>query len=122
MTKSSQSGFLGTDQPPEYTPTSDERTLAILCHILTVFFWLIPPLVIYLIKKNESTFVADHAKESLNFQITMSIVALVLIISIIGLLLLWVLGVVVLVLVIVATIKASENKVYRYPFTWRLIK
>jgi len=26
------------------------------------------------------------------------------------------------VLVIVATIKASENKIYRYPMTWRMIK
>lgn len=123
MTSSASSdSLLGSEQTPPYTPTGDERTLAILCHVLTLFFWLFPPLIIYLIKKNESTYVAEHAKESLNFQITMSIVGLILILTIIGILLLWVLGIVVLVLVIVATIRASENKLYRYPLTMRLIK
>jgi uncharacterized Tic20 family protein len=114
--------LLGTDELPMTPPTSDERTLAILCHVLTLFFWLIPPLVIYLIKKDESPYVAAHAKESLNFQITISLVCIALIITIIGLLLLWVVGIGALILVIVATIKASENKMYRYPLTWRLIK
>lgn len=114
--------FLGTDQTPSYTPTSDERTLALLSHVLTIFFWLFPPLIIYLIKKNESQFVAEHAKESLNFQITVSIIGIILVLTVIGILLLWVLGIFVLVLVIIATVKASESKLYRYPFTIRLIK
>jgi len=118
----SPNSFLGSEETPVSTPTSDERTLAILCHVLTLFFWLFPPLIIYLIKKNESAFVAAHARESLNFQITMSIIAIVLCLTIVGILLLWVVGIVMLVLVIVATIKASENKLYRYPMTIRLIK
>jgi uncharacterized Tic20 family protein len=117
-----QKDLLGNEEQPVTTPTSDERTLAILSHVLTLFFWLIPPLVIYLLKKDESPYVAAHAKESLNFQITISLVCIALIITIIGLLLLWVVGIGALILVIVATIKASENKMYRYPLTWRLIK
>jgi uncharacterized protein len=119
---SSSQNFLDRDEIPATPPTSDERTLAILCHVLTLFFWLIPPLIIYLIKKDESHFVASHAKESLNFQITMSIAAVLLFISIIGILLLWLLGLIVLVLVIVATVKAADSKIYRYPLTLRLIK
>lgn len=123
MTSSTQSDPVsGAEQIPAYTPTNDERTLAILCHVLTIFFWIFPPLIIYLIKKDESRFIAEHAKESLNFQITFGIVAIALIITIIGILLLWILGIVVLVLVIIASIKASENKIYRYPLTIRLIK
>jgi hypothetical protein len=123
MTSTNPSGsFTGSEQTPLYTPTSDERTLAILCHVLTIFFWIFPPLIIYLIKKNESAFVTDHAKESLNFQITASIAAIVLFLTIIGILLLWVVGIAVLVFVIIATVKASESKLYRYPFTLRLIK
>jgi len=121
MTNSSNP-ILGSEQMPASTPTSDERTLAILCHILTLFFWLFPPLIIYLVKKNESEFVTAHAKESLNFQITIGIIGIVLFLTIIGILLLWVLGIVALVFVIVATVKASENKLYRYPMTIRLIK
>jgi uncharacterized Tic20 family protein len=123
MTSSNPSNsFLGTDQAPAYSPTSDERTLAILCHVLAIFFWIIPPLIIYLIKKDESKFVAEHAKESLNFQLTVSIIFIVLFISIIGIFLLWILGVLELVLIIVAAVKASESKLYRYPFALRLIK
>jgi hypothetical protein len=40
----------------------------------------------------------------------------------IGFILLAVLGVAEVVLVIIATIRASENKIYRYPFNLRLIK
>jgi uncharacterized Tic20 family protein len=123
MTSSNPSNsFLGTDQAPAYTPTSDERTLAILSHVLTIFFWIFPPLIIYLIKKDESQFVAAHAKESLNFQITAGIAYIVLCITVIGIFLLWIAIILVLVLVIVATVKASESKLYRYPFTLRLIK
>ena len=122
MTYSPPNSILGSEETPVSTPGSDERTLAILCHVLTLFFWLFPPLIIYLVKKNESAFVAAHARESLNFQITMTIIAIVLCLTIVGILLLWVLGIIVLVLVIVATIKASENKLYRYPMTIRLIK
>jgi uncharacterized protein len=122
MTNSSTNSILGAEETPLSAPTNDERTLAILCHVLTVFFWIFPPLIIYLIKKNESSFVTAHARESLNFQLTMTIAAIVLFLTIIGILLLWVLGIAILVLVIVATIKASENKLYRYPMTIRFIK
>jgi hypothetical protein len=114
--------ILGTEEQPLYTPTSDERTMAILSHVLAIFLWLFAPLVIYLIKKDESQYVAAHAKESLNFQITMSIVALVLVLTIVGILLVWIVGIVATVLIIIATIKASDNKLYRYPFTIRFIK
>jgi uncharacterized protein len=116
-----QPEFLGHEELPAVAPTSDERTLAILCHILTLFFWLLPPLIIYLIKKDESAYVASHAKESLNFQITLSIAAIILVVTIVGILLLWVLGLIALVLVIVATVKAADSKLYKYPLTWRLI-
>ena len=114
--------IVGSSQPVAPVPTSDEKTMALLSHLLTLFFWLFPPLIIYLVKKDESAYVTQHAKESLNFQITMTIIAIVLCITIIGILLLWALAILVLVFVIVATIKASENKVYRYPMTIRFIK
>jgi len=116
-----QSGFQ-RDEPGTYQPTSDERTMAILCHVLAIFFWILPPLIIYIVKKDESKWVAEQAKESLNFQLSWSIIILLLVVSIVGLLLVWVVGPVMLILVIIATIRASENKIYRYPFTWRLIK
>ena len=117
-----QSSFLGNEQQPVYTPTSDERTMAILSHVLCLVIWLFAPLIIYLIRKDESAFVAAHGKESLNFQITMAIIIMVLFISIIGIFLIWLAGIIYTILVIVATIKASESKLYRYPFNIRFIK
>jgi|SRR5580704_765216 uncharacterized Tic20 family protein len=122
---SQQSSFLGTDEQPLYTPTSDEKTLAVLSHILALVGGFIAPLIIYLIKKDESKFVGDHAKESLNFQITLFlsfIVCFILVFVLIGIFLIWILSIAALILIIVATIRASEGKIYRYPFNLRLIK
>jgi uncharacterized Tic20 family protein len=109
-------------QLPVYTPTSEERTMAILAHVLNLVAPVIAPLVIYLIKKDESAYVAAHAKEALNFQITVWIVTIGLAITIIGLFLVIFVGIAAFILIIVASIKASDNKLYRYPLTLRLIK
>lgn len=114
--------ILGTDYEPVIVPTSDEKTLALISHIITIVSSFIAPLIIYLVKKDESAFIAHHAKESLNFQITVFIVVMLCIISIVGILLLWLVGIFVFILVIVATIRASEGKLYKYPFTIRFIK
>jgi len=114
--------LLGTETTPGYTPSQDEKTMAILSHILTVVVGFLAPLIIYLIKKDESAFVAEHSKESLNFQISLFIIYILLFITIIGILLIWVLMIVNLVVVIVATIRASEGKLYKYPLNFRFIK
>ncbi|MBP9932230.1 MAG: DUF4870 domain-containing protein [Chitinophagaceae bacterium] len=117
--------LFGDELPPLYKPNSDERTFAILAHALGVVTSFLGPLVIYYLKKDESKYVADHAKESLNFQITIFIgyvIAMFLKIVLIGFILPWLLSVINLVLIIVAAIKASENKLYRYPFNLRIVK
>ncbi|MEO6221058.1 MAG: DUF4870 domain-containing protein [Ginsengibacter sp.] len=117
-----EKSYLGTDAEPVVAPTSDEKTMAILSHVLTFVIGFIAPLIIYLIKKDESAFVRHHAKESLNFQITIFIIIIALVITLIGILLIWIVGIIAVVFVILATIKASEGKLYKYPFTLRLIK
>jgi hypothetical protein len=112
---------------PLFTPSSDDRILGLLSHLLAIVpgIGIFGPLVIYLLRRNESSFVAANAKESLNFQITIiiaCIISFILVVVVIGAILLWVLGILNVVLVIVATVKASENKIYRYPFNLRLIK
>ena len=117
--------MIGTDYNPATTPTSDEKTLAILAHILTFISSFIAPLIIYLVKKDNSAYVAEHAKESLNFQITMFIlyiISVVLMLLLIGFLLILLLSIANIILVLIATIKASENKMYRYPINFRLLK
>jgi uncharacterized protein len=105
--------------------SSDERTMAILVHVLSIFFWIFPGLIIYLLKKDESPYVAEHAKEAMNFQISVtifSIIGIILSIILIGIFVLIAVGLLNLILCIIATIKASDNVVYKYPFSIRLIK
>lgn len=113
---------LTTGQQPGYIPTQDERTMAILSHILAIPAGFLAPLIIYLIKKDDSKYVAEHAKESLNFQITMFIAIIVLLISIVGWLFFWVVPIISIIFIIIATVNASDNKMYRYPLCIRLIK
>ena len=120
--ENSSNDMLGQSFTPSYTPTEDERSMAMLVHVLSIFFWIIPGLVIYLLKKDESSFVAAHAKEAMNFQLTLTIMYIVLFPSLLGIIFLWVPYFIQLVLCIVATMRASDLKLYRYPFTLRLIK
>ena len=116
------STFFGTDMPSDYVPDSDEKNIALLSHILTFIAPVLAPLIIYVIKKDESPFIAYHAKESLNFQITLMIVVIALAITVIGVLLIFPVGIFALIVVIIATIRASEGRLYRYPMTIRFIK
>ena len=108
-----------------------ERTWAMAAHLAALAGFIIPfgniirPLIIWLIKKDESPFVDDQGKESLNFQISITIYAIVsalLILIVIGIFLLIAIGVLVLVMVIVAAVKANSGEKFRYPLTIRLIQ
>src|SRR3954452_8295098 len=112
-----ENSYLGTEMQPDYIPTSDEKTMAVLSHILTLVAPILAPLIIYLVKKNESRYVEWHARESLNFQITIAIISFILFITIIGIFIAWIVIGVSVVLVIGATIRASQGKLYKYRFS-----
>ncbi len=120
-----QNTLLGTEEPVLITPSSEDRTMAILAHVLCIVAGFIAPLVIYLVKKDSSAYATAHAKEALNFQLTMLvayIVSFILMFVLIGILLMVLVSLANLVLIIIATIKASENKLYKYPFSIKFIK
>ncbi|MBX9785572.1 MAG: DUF4870 domain-containing protein [Chitinophagaceae bacterium] len=120
-----QQNFSQSSETQYANVSSDERTMAILAHVLSVFFWIFPGLIIYLLKKDESPYVAEHAKEAMNFQISITIfyiISGVLMLLLIGFLLMLAVYVGSIILCIIATIKASDNVLYKYPFTIRLIK
>lgn len=108
-----------------------ERTWAMLCHLgafagfIVPFGHIIAPLVIWLIKKGDSALIDDQGKESLNFQISMTIygfVAAVLTLIIIGVFLGVALLIFDIIMVILAALKANSGERYRYPITIRFIK
>jgi uncharacterized Tic20 family protein len=116
-----------------------KRTWAMLCHLSALIVLLgIPfgnilgPFIVWLFKKNSFPIVDELGKESMNFQIAMSIyiiISLILALGftpiLIGFLFYPVTGIIIvadIALTIVATIKASNNEPYRYPFIFRLIR
>ena len=116
------------------TPTTnEERTWALAAHIGPVVASFISagllafvlPLVIYLAKRDQSEFIADQAKESLNFRITLFIGYLVCVPLIflfgVGLCLMPVIWLLDLIFGIIAGLKANEGIRYRYPFAIRLV-
>ena len=114
--------------PSDGVPSKEERQWAMFAHLSALvgglltsaiggWGFFIGPLVIWLMKKDEMPFVADQAKEALNFNITVSAIFLLLLIFTI-----LTIGIGALVLIIMAAIKANDGVAYRYPFAIRLVK
>lgn len=118
-----------------------------MCHLsaLAMFIPIIPfghivgPLIVWLLKRGDYPTVNQHGKESLNFQISLTIyglvsifVVLASIFSIVGLVFLpfviitliiaWsALSILNLVLIVIAAVKAGDGQPYHYPLSIRLI-
>jgi hypothetical protein len=111
-------------------PTNEERLWAALSHALVLAgAQFLAPLIIYLVKKDRSAFITDHARESLNFQISILIYGAVLGAAFFTIILIplvylgaFALPLFDLVMVIVATIKAASGETWRYPLCLRLVK
>jgi len=125
---------MSTEVPSSPEPRQDpkeERTWAMVCHLAALAGYIIPvagnivgPLIIWLMKKEQFALVNDQGRESLNFQISITIYAIIaglLAFVGIGLVLLPVVGIFALVMIIMAAIKANEGVAYRYPLNMRFI-
>jgi uncharacterized Tic20 family protein len=105
----------------------EARKWAALCHIVALsgligngVGFVLGPLVVWLIKKDDYPFVEEQGKEAINFQITMTIAAIIsgiLTLIVVGFFLLVAVGIVMIVFPIVAAVKASNGEAFRYPFT-----
>jgi uncharacterized Tic20 family protein len=112
-------------------PTENERTWGMLAHLSALVGLVIPlignvlgPLVVTIARSDQSAFVAAHAKEALNFNISVTLAALLcalLMLVFVGFLLGSALFIAWLVMTLIAAIKASEGAAYRYPFSLRLV-
>lgn len=107
---------------------SDERTMGLLAHILGGITCVLGPLIIWMLKKDESPFVDDQGKEATNFQITAliayvaaGIVSVIPVVGCISVLLIPAISIASLIFAILGGIEANKGVVYRYPFALRLI-
>jgi hypothetical protein len=113
------------NDPVAQTPSTDDRNLAMLAHLLGIVSGFVGALIIWLIKKDQSAFVDEQGKEALNFQITMLIAfvaAWILMFVLIGALLMPLLLIANLVFCILAAVAVSKGEHYKYPVAIRLLK
>jgi uncharacterized Tic20 family protein len=104
--------------------TSEERTWAMLAHLLTLLGYTIGigayvvPLVIYFVYKDKSQFVAFHALQALYFRLLTLVgyvIGIILSCILIGIPLLIALGIVELVYTILLAVRANNGELAEYP-------
>jgi hypothetical protein len=118
--------------PPSQPPLSadQERLWAMLAHLLSfvaayIALGFIAPLIVMLVFGPRSAYVRANAVESLNFNLSWLIYAIVGVITIpvgIGILILLALGIAYVVLVIIASVRANGGQFFRYPLTIRFVR
>ncbi|MBI2993907.1 MAG: DUF4870 domain-containing protein [Gammaproteobacteria bacterium] len=120
--------------PSPQQPDKNARTWAMICHLAALsgfavpvflFGFLLGPLVVWAIKRDDSPFIDDQGKEVMNFQLTMMIAfffSFMLMFILVGFLLVAILCLYEFVMILIAAIKANEGVQYRYPLTIRFIK
>lgn len=130
----SQQPMSGISTPAAATPagsmSKNEQNMGMLCHLLALSGYFVPfghivgPLIIWMVKREEMPFVDSQGKESLNFQISVTLYGIVAAFSIfllVGFVLLPAVILFNLVCVIIASIETANGKSYRYPLCIRFI-
>ena len=123
-------------------PALNERQWAAGAHLAALILALVTSwaagiagvvgaLAVWMIKRDDSPFAAGHAKEALNFNLSMFIYAVVLVVAsvitlglglIVTVPLALVIAVVWLVCTLVAAFRAYDGQPYRYPLSIRLFR
>ncbi len=115
------SEVIESDQLP---PSNDDKNIATVTHLGGTVFSFIPSFIVWILKKDDSAYLSDQAKEALNFQITMLIaqfIAGILVWILIGFILIPIVWIANVVFCIIAAISTSKGEKYRYPICLRLI-
>lgn len=108
----------------EHKTNADDKNIVVLTHLGGTLFSIFPSLIVWLLKRDNNAYIAEQAREALNFQITLLIayaISGVLMILLIGFVLGWLVWLGNIILSVIAAVKASKGEPYRYPMTLRLI-
>jgi uncharacterized Tic20 family protein len=117
-------------------PMENERTPAIITHVLGILTLFVGPLVMYFaLRKKASPWLRDHLDEAVNYHILLVVTAIVLIVAGVFLnsvaasvsLILLVIAVVLILVVnpvfgIVAVVKSAKGKAYHFPLDIKIVK
>jgi uncharacterized Tic20 family protein len=121
--------------------TQNDKNYSSITHLSGFAGWFFPlgniiaPLVLWMAKKNESSYIDAHGKSAVNFQLSLILYGVLLAILILPITILTLgLGLIAIslaiipaiilkiVLIISASIKANNGEYYNYPFTIEFIK
>jgi len=107
--------------------SSSDKLWIVLCHLSALLgVGIVLPLIVYLVtKSDEGSEIPAHARESLNFHLSLSLYAIIsalLLVVVIGGFLLGFLGLFGLVCAVIAAINAADGRLWRYPLTIRFLK
>ncbi len=105
-----------------------DRNFAIATH-LSPFAWflglgplaLAAPIVLWLVRRNQSVFNDDHGREIVNFGLTFFLLHLLLAVTVVGIVVWPVLWVVAVVNMIRGAVAAGNGEYFRYPMTIRFL-
>lgn len=126
--------YASTGYPGGYTgppPSPDEKTWGLFAHISALAGFVIPlgnvfgPLIVWLIKKDQMPFVNDQGKESLNFQIMVTLalaVSIALWCVVVGFFITPIIAIGAIVFEIIGAVQAQKGIAYRYPINIRIIR
>lgn len=98
----------------------DDKLYTTLLH-LSGLILPIAPVIMWIIKKDESAVIDAHGKEAANWQLTIIIALILTSIITVGLLtpFIYIMN---LIFCIIAAVKANEGKFYKYPFYIKIFK
>jgi len=103
-----------------------ERNWAMLCHLSAFagyffpFGGIIGPLICWLTRKDESQWVDQNGKQSMNFQLSITlymVLAIPLCFILIGIPIVIFLGFLEVICIIIASVKASKGEEFKYPIS-----
>tara|TARA_R110002096_G_scaffold16106_10_gene55008 strand:+ start:18393 stop:18878 length:486 start_codon:yes stop_codon:yes gene_type:complete len=112
----------------------EDRTWGMFCHLAALsnligpsILNIVGPLIPWLLKRQESPWVDAHGKESINFQLTMSILAWIGALAMpitcgVSVALSVAAGIFSIVMAVVASVRANEGKFMPYPFSFRFFR
>lgn len=111
-------------QKPNISYAEKTKWLALL-HVSGLFAFILPPLIIYLWKKEEVPEMETHFTDVMNFQISVIVyifASVIAILIIIGAILLPIIGIASTIIIVLNSIRVLNGKAYNYPFTIKFIK
>lgn len=112
------------DKPTSQEESDDSRIWLPLLHLSGLFILLLPPLAIWLWKKNDVKEIDEHARHVINFQLSMLLYMIpcgIFSILVIPLAILICLGLFSTAMIIINTIKVYNRQSYKYPLTINIL-